>query len=121
VKGVPVVPLSALKGQHLDKLLDAVLRVYDLWNRKFATPDLNQWLHEVEAANPPPMVGGRRIRLKYISQPKARPPTFVLFCSRPKDLPDAYLRYLENELRHDFDLPAVPLRFQLRKSKNPYA
>jgi GTP-binding protein len=97
------------------------MRVYDLWNRKFATPDLNQWLSEVEAANPPPSVGGKRCRLKYIAQPKARPPTFVLFCSRPKDLSDAYLRYLENELRHDFDLPAVPVRFQLKKTKNPYA
>ncbi len=121
VKGVPVVPVSGLKGTGMEKLLDEVMRVYDLWNRKFATPDLNQWLAEVEAANPPPSVGGKRCRLKYISQPKARPPTFVLFCSRPKDLSDAYLRYLENELRHDFDLPAVPVRFQLKKSKNPYA
>ena len=121
VKGVPVVPVSGLKGTGMEKLLDQVMRVYDLWNRKFATPDLNQWLGEVEAANPPPSVGGKRCRLKYISQPKARPPTFVLFCSRPKDLSDAYLRYLENELRHDFDLPAVPVRFQLKKTKNPYA
>nr|WP_207168764.1 ribosome biogenesis GTPase Der [Rhodovibrio sodomensis] len=121
VKGVPVVPVSGLKGTGMENLLDQVMRVYDLWNRKFATPDLNHWLSEVEAANPPPSVGGKRCRLKYISQPKARPPTFVLFCSRPKDLSDAYLRYLENELRHDFDLPAVPVRFQLKKSKNPYA
>jgi GTP-binding protein len=121
VKGVPVVPVSGLKGTGMEALLDQVLRVHNLWNRKFATPDLNQWLQEVEAANPPPSVGGKRCRLKYISQPKARPPTFVLFCSRPKDLSDAYLRYLENELRHDFDLPAVPVRFQLKKSKNPYA
>nr|WP_207140313.1 ribosome biogenesis GTPase Der [Rhodovibrio salinarum] len=121
VKGVPVVPVSGLKGTGMQKLLDQVLRVYDLWNRKFATPDLNQWLSEVEAANPPPSVGGKRCRLKYVSQPKARPPTFVLFCSRPKDLSDSYLRYLENELRHDFDLPAVPVRFHLKKSKNPYA
>ena len=121
VKGVPVVPVSGLKGTGMEKLLDQVMRVYDLWNRKFATPDLNQWLGEVEAANPPPSVGGKRCRLKYISQPKARPPTFVLFCSRPKDLSDSYLRYLENELRHDFDLPAVPVRFQLKKTKNPYA
>jgi GTP-binding protein len=121
VKGVPVVPVSGLKGTGMEKLLDQVMWVHDLWNRKFATPDLNQWLGEVEAANPPPSVGGKRCRLKYISQPKARPPTFVLFCSRPKDLSDAYLRYLENELRHDFDLPAVPVRFQLKKTKNPYA
>ena len=121
VKGVPVVPVSGLKGSGMEKLLDQVMRVHDLWNRKFATPDLNQWLSEVETANPPPSVGGKRCRLKYISQPKARPPTFVLFCSRPKDLSDAYLRYLENELRHDFDLPAVPVRLQLKKSKNPYA
>jgi len=116
VKGVPVVPVSALKGGELDKLLDAVLRVYDLWNVKIATPDLNRWLEEVTAAHPPPVTNRRRVRLKYISQPKARPPTFLIFCSRPEDVRAAYLRYLENQLRHDFDLPATPLRFQLRKS-----
>jgi GTP-binding protein len=121
VKGIPVVTVSGLKGRNLDGLLDAAIGAYDIWNTKVATPDLNRWLHEVEAAHPPPMAHGRRNRLKYISQPKARPPTFTLFCAQPKDLPDSYLRYLENELRHDFELPGTPIRFLLRKSRNPYA
>jgi GTP-binding protein len=121
VKGIPVVPVSGLRGTNLEVLLDAVLSAYDLWNAKLATPDLNRWLADATGAHPPPSVSGRRIRLKYISQPKARPPTFVVFCSRPKDVPESYLRYLENSLRTDFELPGTPLRFILRKSKNPYA
>jgi len=117
VKGLPVVPVSALTGRGVAELLDAVLRVYDLWTTKVATPDLNAWLAEVTEAQPPPMVKGRRPRIKYATQPKARPPTFVLFCTRPQDLADSYLRYLENALRHDFDLPGVPLRLQTRKSR----
>jgi GTP-binding protein len=115
VKGIPLVTVSGLRNQRLDALLDAALRIYDLWNTRVATPDLNQWLTEVTAANPPPSSGGRFNRIKYISQPKARPPTFMVFCSRPKELPEAYLRYLENELRHDFDLPGVPIRWQVRR------
>jgi GTP-binding protein len=116
VKGIPLVTLSGLRGKGLEALLDEGFRVYDLWNTRVATPDLNAWLAEVTAAHPPPSARGRSNRIKYISQPKARPPTFVLFCTRPKEVPDAYLRYLENELRHDFALPAVPIRWQLRKS-----
>jgi len=116
VKGIPLVTVSGLKKTRLETLLDEVFRIYDLWNTRVATPDLNQWLTEVTASNPPPASGGRANRIKYISQPKARPPTFVVFCSRPRALPTAYLRYLENELRHDFDLPGVPIRFQVKKT-----
>jgi GTP-binding protein len=116
VKGIPLVTVSGLKKTRLDTLLDESFRIYDLWNTRVATPDLNQWLTEVTGAHPPPASGGRSNRIKYISQPKARPPTFVVFCGRPKDLPDTYLRYLENELRHDFDLPGVPIRFQVKKT-----
>jgi len=122
VRGVPVVTLSGLTGRNVDALLDAVLRAYRIWTTKAATPDLNQWLSEVTTAHPPPRGRyGKRIRFKYITQPKARPPTFTLFCSQPTEVPDTYTRYLENELRHDFDLPGTPIRFIYKRSKNPYA
>ena len=117
VKGIPVITMSGRKGKGLSGLLDAAFNVYDLWNRRVSTPDLNEWLTEVTGHHPPPSAKGRANRIKYVSQPKARPPTFVLFCNRPKELPDAYVRYLENELRHDFDLPAVPIRWQVRKGR----
>ena len=120
-RGLAVVPVSALQGQNLERLLDAVLGAYDLWNRRIPTAELNRWLESVTAAHPPPAPQGRRIRLKYITQAKSRPPTFAIFCSRTEDLPGAYLRYLENMLRDDFGLPGTPIRLQLRKGKNPYA
>ena len=121
VRGVPVVGVSGLTGAGIDTLLDTVLRAHRIWTTKAATPDLNQWLGEVTAAHPPPVGrGGRRLRFKYITQPKARPPTFTLFCSQPTEVPGAYTRYLENELRHDFDLPGVPIRLIYKRTKNPY-
>ena len=120
-RGLAVVAVSALQGQNLERLLDAVLGAYDLWNRRIPTADLNRWLESVTAAHPPPAPQGRRIRLKYITQAKARPPTFAIFCSKTEGLPGAYLRYLENTLRDDFGLPGTPIRLQLRKGKNPYA
>ncbi len=120
-RGLPVVAISALQGQGLVRLLDAVLAAYEVWNRRVATADLNRWLEAVTSRHPPPAPGGRRIRLRYITQPKARPPTFAIFCSKPQELPGAYLRYLENALREDFDLPGTPIRFHVRKGKNPYA
>ena len=120
-RGLPVVTISALQGRNLDRLLDAVLAAYDVWNRRIPTAELNRWLEAVTAAHPPPAPQGRRIRLKYITQAKARPPTFAIFCSKPADLPGSYLRYLENALRDDFALPGTPIRLQLRKGRNPYA
>lgn len=121
VKGVPVVHISALHRRNLDKLLDAVFDVYDIWNKRVATSPLNDWLAAMTEAHPPPLARGRRIRIRYMTQIKTRPPTFALWISQPTELSDAYLRYLENGLREDFGLPGVPLRLQMRKGRNPYA
>jgi len=121
IKGVPLVPVSALGGKGLDKLMSAVLAADELWNRRLPTHALNQWLQAAVEAHPPPAVSGRRIKLRYITQANARPPTFVLFCSRPKALPDSYSRYLVNSLRESFDMPGVPIRLNLRKGANPFA
>jgi GTP-binding protein len=120
-KGIVTVTLSALTGQNLDRLMSAVFRAYAVWNRRIATAQLNRWLDEVTGAHPPPAPRGRRIRLKYITQIKARPPTFALFGAQTNLLPKSYLRYLENGLRQDFDLPGTPLRIELRRGDNPYA
>ena len=121
VKGLPVVTLSAITGRNLDELLNAVFQVYAAWNRRVPTAQLNRWLEEATAAHPPPAVSGRRIRLRYMTQVKARPPSFALFASRAEELPESYLRYLVNGIRETFDLKGVPIRLALRKSKNPYA
>ena len=121
IKGVAFVPVSALTGKGIDKLLGAVLAADALWNKRLPTHALNQWLREAVETHSPPAVSGRRIKLRYITESNARPPTFVLFCSRPKALPDSYVRYLVNSLRETFDLPGVPIRLHLRKGENPYA
>ncbi len=121
VKGVALVPVSALTGTALDKLMKAILAADALWNRRLPTRALNQWLQEAVDAHAPPAVAGRRIKLRYITQANARPPTFVLFCSRPKALPESYSRYLVNSLRDSFDMPGVPIRLHLRKGDNPFA
>ena len=121
VKGVPVVPLSALTGEGLDRLMQAVIDIHAVWNRRVETSALNRWLAEVVASHPPPAVSGRRIRLNYITQPKSRPPTFVLFMSRSDAVPDAYRRYLVHSLREGFNLPGTPIRLTLREKTNPYA
>jgi GTPase len=121
VKGVPVVAVSGLTGEGLDHLMQAVVDAHAVWNRRVATSALNRWLTETTAAHPPPAVSGRPVRLDYITQPKTRPPSFVLFTSRADALPDAYRRYLINSLRKNFDLPGTPLRLALREKKNPYA
>ncbi len=120
-RGVPTVTISARTGRNLDALLDAVLAAYESWNRRVATAELNRWLAGVSQSHPLPLVEGRRLRIRYMTQVKARPPTFALFVSKPKEIPDSYLRYLANSLRETFGLPGVPLRFVLRKGKNPYA
>ena len=121
VKGAPYITVSALRGRNLDKLFDAVFAVYDVWNTRISTARLNRWLSHKTEAHPPPLARGRRIRLRYMTQIKARPPTFAAFVSLPEELPEAYTRYLVNGLREDFDLPGTPIRFITRKGKNPYA
>jgi GTP-binding protein len=119
-RGVPVVPVSALRGDGLDRLMAAVFAAYEVWNRRVPTATLNRWLAEVIAHHPPPASRGRRVRLKYITQARTRPPTFAVSCSKPEALPGSYLRYLENALRDDFDLPGTPIRIHLKKTKSPY-
>jgi GTPase len=121
VKGVSLGPVSALGGTGLDQLMRAVVAADELWNRRLPTHALNQWLQDAVDAHSPPAISGRRIKLRYITQANARPPTFVLFCSRPKALPESYSRYLVNSLRESFDMPGVPIRLNLRKGANPYA
>jgi GTPase len=121
VKGVPVVGTSGLTGAGLDRLMAAVIEAHAVWNKRAPTSALNRWLADVTSAHPPPAVSGRRIRLDYLTQPKSRPPSFVLFCSRADAVPEAYRRYLINDLRDTFDLPGTPIRLTLREKKNPYA
>jgi GTP-binding protein len=120
-KGVPVVMLSALTGKGVSGLMDAIVSIHAIWNRRVTTSKLNRWLESIVEHHPPPAVSGRRVKLRYGTQIKSRPPTFVLFTSRPDDLPEAYMRYLVNSLRKVFELPGVPIRLSLRKSDNPYA
>lgn len=121
VAGVSTITVSALTGKNLDKLMPAVLDAYEVWNRRVPTAALNNWLNDVTERHPPPLAANkRRIRLRYVTQPKARPPTFAIFGNRPEDLPDSYRRYLENSLRERFDLAGTPIRINLRKGKNPY-
>jgi len=121
VPGVSVIALSALAETGLDKLLSAVEGTYDVWNRRVSTPNLNAWLREAVERHQPPAVRGRRVRIRYMTQPSTRPPTFIAFCSQPKGLPASYIRYLVNGLRKAFDLPGTPIRFNLRKGANPYS
>ncbi len=118
--GVRLVPISALSGYGLDNLMTAAFKTYEIWNRRVSTAGLNDWLHETTQRHNPPAAKGRRLRLRYMTQAKTRPPTFVVFCSRAAELPEAYVRYLINSLREDFDLPGVPIRLFVRKGKNPY-
>ena len=120
--GVPTVTISAIKKQGLDKLLSAVIKVYERWNMRITTSPLNQWFKDVQEMNPAPLgKNKRRIKLKYITQAKTRPPSFYIFSSNPEGLPDSYLRYLTNQLRETFNLKGVPLRITVRKTDNPFA
>ena len=121
VNGVPIVALSGLTGEGLDRLMQAILDIHAIWNRRAPTNALNRWLADALAAHPPPAVRGRRIRLNYATQTKTRPPSFVLFCTRADAIPEAYQRYLINSLRDAFDLPGVPVRLTLREKANPFA
>jgi GTP-binding protein len=121
LKGAAILPVSGLTGEGLDRLMQAVLDAHAVWNKRVPTAALNRWFSDVTSAHPPPAVSGRRLRLNYITQAKARPPTFVLFCTRADAVPDAYKRYLVNGLREAFDLPGTPIRLTLREKRNPFA
>lgn len=120
VRGIPWIPVSALRGSNLDKLLDAVLNIYDIWNTRIPTSRLNRWLERMVEQHPPPLSKGRRLRLRYMTQVKARPPTFAAFVSQADELPESYVRYLIGGLRDEFGLVGVPIRVNLRKRRNPY-
>ncbi len=121
VPGVKVVTVSALAERGLDKLMAAIMEAHGIWNKRIATATLNDWLRSAVDRHPPPAVRGRRIRIRYITQPSSRPPTFIAFTSRPADLPTSYVRYLLNNLRETFGLPGTPIRLNLRKGDNPYS
>jgi GTPase len=118
--GVPLVAVSALTGEGLDRLMRAVVDAYAVWNKRVPTSALNRWFEATVDAHPPPAVSGRRLRLNYITQAKSRPPSFIVFCTRADALPDAYKRYLVNSLRENFDLPGTPIRLTLREKGNPF-
>ncbi|NKX46058.1 ribosome biogenesis GTPase Der [Roseicyclus persicicus] len=122
LKGAPLVTVSAMTGRGLDRLHAAILKAHEVWNRRVSTARLNRWLAAMTEAHPPPAPGGRRIRLRYMTQAKTRPPGFVVMCSHPDKLPDSYSRYLVNGLRQDFDMPGTPIRLYLRSQadQNPY-
>ncbi|HTB45733.1 MAG TPA: ribosome biogenesis GTPase Der [Acetobacteraceae bacterium] len=121
MKGIPVVTVSALTGAGIERLLPTVRRAHAVWNKRLPTGELNRWFEQALERHQLPLVAGRRLKLRYITQAKARPPTFVAFGTRAELLPEDYQRYLVNGLRETFDLPGTPIRLQLRGTKNPYA
>ena len=120
VKGLPVLTVSAKTGKGIDQLLGAAFELRDQWSRRVSTGELNRWFERAIEANPPPAPGGKRIKLRYITQVKSRPPSFVIFGNRLSDLPESYNRYLLNSMRRDLKLGPVPLRLTLRSPKNPF-
>src|SRR6516165_8047218 len=120
LQGVTLVPVSGITGRGIDALMKAVFGADEVWNRRVPTADFNRWLAAIQQRHPPPLVDGRRLRLRYGTQVNTRPPSFALFASKPGELPDSYRRYLVNGLRLDFGLPGTPIRMMLRKGKNPY-
>lgn len=121
LKGVPVIGVSGLTGEGLERLMQAVIEAHAVWNKRAPTAALNRFLQRALADNPPPTAAGRPIKFNYLTQPKSRPPSFVLFGSRADAVPDSYLRYLVNGLRETFGLPGTPIRITLREKKNPFA
>jgi GTP-binding protein len=120
MRGIEVVALSALTGAGMERLLPAVRRAHAVWNTRLPTAGLNRWFEQALARHPPPLVSGRRLKLRYVTQAKARPPTFIAFGTRAEKLPEDYQRYLVNSLREAFELPGTPIRLQLRGTTNPY-
>ena len=120
LKGAPLITISAKTGRGMERLREAILRVHDIWNRRISTAKLNRWLMDMLEAHPPPAPSGRRIKLRYMTQVRTRPPGFVVMCSLPEKLPESYTRYLVNGLRVDFDMPGIPIRLWMRSQDNPY-
>jgi GTP-binding protein len=120
MKGIELVAVSALTGAGMDRLLPAVRRAHAVWNTRVPTAELNRWFEQALARHPPPLVDGRRLKLRYVTEAKARPPTFVVFGTRAERIPEDYRRYLVNNLRESFDLPGTPIRLELRGTKNPF-
>jgi len=121
VRGLRAVTISGETGQGIDKLMENVALTHEIWNRRVSTGKLNRWLEGVVTHHPPPAVSGRRLKIKYMTQVKTRPPGFVVSCSRPDAMPQSYVRYLINGLREQFQMPGVPIRLSLRTSDNPFA
>jgi len=120
MRGIPVVTLSAMTGAGVDKFLPAVRHAHLVWNMRVPTGELNRWFEKAQERHSPPMVEGRRLKLRYVTQAKARPPTFLVFGTRAEQMPEEYQRYLVNSLREKFGMPGTPIRIQLRGTKNPY-
>lgn len=121
IRGAPIVAVSAMSGEGLDRLMAAIVEAYAVWNRRVPTAALNRWFGAALAANPPPAKSGSRLKMNYITQAKARPPSFVVFCTRADAVPESYLRYLTGGLRTTFELPGTPIRIALREKANPFA
>lgn len=119
--GVTLLTISAASGRGVDKLMKAIIEAHAVWSRRISTADINRWLQVAVSRHAPPQSKGRRIRIRFMTQPSARPPTFVAFCSQPGGIPESYLRYLTNSLRDAFGMPGTPIRINLRKGANPYA
>ena len=119
-RGIRAVPISGQTGRGLDKLMQSIIDTDKVWNKRISTARLNRWLEQQQVQHPPPAVSGRRIKLKYMTQVKARPPAFMISCTRSDALPESYTRYLINGLRNDFDMPSVPIRIHYRSPENPY-
>lgn len=120
LRGIPLVTISGLVGRNVDRLMDAIFQVERAWNSHVSTARLNRWLAGMVEGHPPPAVAGRRLKLRYMTQAKRRPPSFIVFCSRPDALPASYQRYLVNGLRDAFDMPGTPIRLWIRGGRNPY-
>jgi len=120
LRGVPVVTLSGLQGRNIDKLMQAIFAIERVWNTHISTAKLNRWLYAMTESHPPPAVSGRRLKLRYMTQARMRPPSFILFASRPESLPASYQRYLVNGMRENFNMPGTPIRLWVRGGKNPF-
>ncbi len=121
LRGVPLVTISGLQGRNIDRLMKAIFEIEQAWNTHLSTAKLNRWLGAVVEKHPPPAVSGRRLKLRYMTQAKMRPPSFIIFASRSDAVPTSYLRYLTNSMRETFAMPGTPIRLWLRSGKNPYA
>lgn len=120
VRDLPFITISALNNKGVDRLLETALETYTIWNKRIKTSGLNRWLAAMESQNPAPLVNGRPNRLKFMTQVKTRPPTFAIWVSRPDELPDTHKRFIINGLRRDYDIPGVPIRLLVRKTRNPF-